>query len=199
MLEGAGRVDRVELNMSRPDKLRELPNDAGFPQQWYLKNDLDPGIDANVVAAWDMGYTGAGVLIGITDTGLRDDHPDLAANFRADASQPGGTQGSHGTSVAGIAAGVANNGVGMAGTAYGAWMSQQKIGNDLEDAAAIGFRNDLNDVKCNSWGPADDQLHDVVPAFVMEALEDGVLAGPRGSWHGVCLGERQWWGSVGSL
>ncbi|WP_410672828.1 S8 family serine peptidase [Amycolatopsis sp. cmx-4-68] len=61
-------------------------------------------------AAWQAGYTGAGVTVGLLDTGVKADHPDLAGKVvaaqdftgtRPDASDDLG----HGTHVAGIIAG----------------------------------------------------------------------------------------------
>lgn len=74
--------------------------------------------------AWDEGYKGAGVKIGIIDTGVYSSHEDLYDNVvqnlsmvsesaTATTTDPGG----HGTHVAGIAAAVGNNGIGGAGIA----------------------------------------------------------------------------------
>lgn len=75
--------------------------------------------------AWDKGYTGAGVKIGIIDTGVYSIHEDLSDNVRQNLSMvsengavattvdPNG----HGTHVAGIAASVGGNGKGGAGIA----------------------------------------------------------------------------------
>ncbi|GFR96247.1 proprotein convertase subtilisin/kexin type 4 [Elysia marginata] len=35
----------------------------------------------NVREAWDMGYTGKGVVVTILDDGIERDHPDLVQNF----------------------------------------------------------------------------------------------------------------------
>lgn len=35
----------------------------------------------NVQKAWDMGYTGRGVVVTILDDGLEKDHPDIAMNY----------------------------------------------------------------------------------------------------------------------
>src|SRR5207248_8596592 len=74
--------------------------------------------------AWATG-TGKGVTIAIVDTGVDLTHPDLAAhivpgqNFIEPGRPPQDDFG-HGTHVAGIAAAVANNGIGVAGVAPGA-------------------------------------------------------------------------------
>lgn len=39
------------------------------------------GFDMNVKGAWQMGYTGKGVVITILDDGIERDHPDLIKNY----------------------------------------------------------------------------------------------------------------------
>ncbi len=120
---------------------RSAPSDPYFQYQWHLfnvgqvvnpYNDLQdlfgvPGQDINVIPAWDQGYTGAGVNVAVVDSGVQLDHPDLVQNLGTgyDALRNrvgGGPQGDegHGTSVAGLIAATANNGIGGTGVAYGA-------------------------------------------------------------------------------
>jgi outer membrane autotransporter protein len=107
-----------------------------FPGQWHLVNmapaelvvtggggevntAVNVGIDTNLKGAWDLGYTGKGVVIGIVDSGLQADHPDIAPNYRADLSTAPSAwpSAAHGTSVAGIAAARGGNGIGGTGAA----------------------------------------------------------------------------------
>lgn len=39
------------------------------------------GLDMNVAAAWQKGYTGKGVVVSILDDGIQTNHPDLAQNY----------------------------------------------------------------------------------------------------------------------
>lgn len=113
-----------------------IPNDpyfarntpvAPWPGQWHLANEVTPGLDARVTGAWNAGWTGAGVAIGIIDDGVQMNHPDLVSNLSAALSfnfgsaspDPGPSYAtdSHGTSVAGVAAARGGNGIGVTGAA----------------------------------------------------------------------------------
>jgi len=118
-------------------------NDLSFDQQWGL-----PQIGAP--AAWAT-TTGAGVRIGIVDTGVDLAHEDLAGKVVAhtscvgSAGDPAKCTGSgqddqgHGTHVAGIAAAFKDNGVGVAGVAPDAQLVVAKALN----AAGAGSEADI--------------------------------------------------------
>jgi len=126
-------------------------DDAGGPdpfidQQWGLTR-----IAAD--EAWATA-TGSGVTIAIVDSGVDLTHPDLAANLDTGRDADfvdgkGDTDGAqdrsgHGTHVAGIAAAVTNNGVGVAGTAPGATILPVRVlgdpGGDRTGRIAAGIR-----------------------------------------------------------
>src|SRR5437588_865842 len=103
------------------------PDDPRFPEQYGLTRIGAP-------SAWDGG-TGDGVIIAIVDTGADLGHPDLQANLLAGFNelQPGrppADDNGHGTHVSGIAGAVTNNGVGVAGTAFGARLLPVKVLDD---------------------------------------------------------------------
>ena len=93
---------------------------ASYLNDWKLREQWNMQM-IGMPEAWDMA-TGKGVTIGIVDTGVDVDHPDLAANILRDG---GGSvmgdsdvRGNHGTPVAGLAAAVGNNGEGICGVAF---------------------------------------------------------------------------------
>ena len=99
------------------------PNDSRFNSQWH--HDADK---MNSCAAWDL-HTGLpGVTVGICDTGVQTNHPDLLLNRKEGynavnhlwESQGGqiGPVASHGTQTTGCAAANGNNGTGVAGVGW---------------------------------------------------------------------------------
>jgi len=166
------------LDVDRPVNLR-LPNDPRFSQQWHLRNTSRPDADANVEDAWNAGYTGNGVIVGVIDGGAQSTHEDLAANFNNAASRSGGNS-SHGTSVAGVIAAVEGNNKGGVGAAYDAEWSRLYYGSSSNTATNFLHRNDLNDIKNNSWGPFDDGTIWTISSVEYNALEDSVETGRGG-------------------
>jgi len=122
-------------------------NDPIFFQQWGLDQIKAP-------AAWTRGDRGAGATIAIVDTGVDLVHPDLQAHLVPGADKteqefqgcagPQDEDG-HGTHVAGIAAAVANNGIGVAGTAPDASIMPVRVLNDAgegtDDEVIAGIKH----------------------------------------------------------
>ena len=166
------------LDADRPKPLR-LPSDPFFGNQWHLRNTSNPVADVNAEDAWNAGYTGTGVTIGILEWGVEHTHSDLAPNYDSVASQNAGSS-SHGTSCAGVAAAQNDNGLGGVGLAYDAHWSEQLAGSSSQTASAFQWRNDINDVKSNSWGPADDGRLHYFSSAERNALETSCLTGRNG-------------------
>jgi len=95
-------------------------NDSKVSSQWYLSA-------INAFSAWDTAKTEKSVSVAVVDTGVDVDHEDLASNIvystkvaSAKGSSNGDDDNGHGSAVAGIIAGIANNGAGIAGVSYNA-------------------------------------------------------------------------------
>lgn len=93
-----------------------IPNDPSFPVQWHLSKIFAP-------QGWDVSTGQSLVKIGIADSGVDPAHPDLASkllpgyNFYDNNTDTQDVYG-HGTQVAGSAAAIGNNGVGISGVAW---------------------------------------------------------------------------------
>lgn len=172
-------IGSVELDVEQPRALR-APTDPFFPGQWPLRNLANPAADANAVPAWDLGYTGLGVVVGVVEFAWQVDHPDLAANFIPDASMPPAGLNSHATSVAGVIAADNDNGLGGVGVAYDAGLARLIYGTSVQTASSLLHRNDLNDIKNNSWGPSDNNRVSYMAAVERAAIAQGVAEGRGG-------------------
>jgi len=125
-----------------------LPNDPGFPRQWWLQNDaatVQPsaggvfGADIAAPLAWLVASGSAEVNVAVVDTGIDRGHPDVGPRVVRSATL-GDNAGNltdyvgHGTAVAGIIAAVPDNGIGVAGAAWNASLINVKVQNDGSDA-----------------------------------------------------------------
>lgn len=152
---------------------RAVPNDPLYPDQWHLNNTGQNGgtigQDIDVESVWDS-YRGGGVTIAVVDDGLQHSHPDLSTNYLPAASYdfndddadptPTSAGDDHGTSAAGVAAATGFNNQGVTGAAPDANLSGLRLiagpSSDADEAGALTFAGQLNDIYSNSWGPTDD-------------------------------------------
>jgi subtilisin family serine protease len=160
-----------------------IPNDPYYGSQWGL-----PQIGAPL--AWDMTTGSSAVIIAIVDTGIYLEHEDFnfncagkltAArwNFVAGNAYPDDDNG-HGTHVAGIAAACGNNGIGVAGVAWGARLMPVKVldsgGNGYYSDVAAGITYAVNNgakvVNLSLGGLSDDYT---LASAVQYAHDHGVL------------------------
>lgn len=87
----------------------------------------------NAPAVWSAGNKGTGIKIGVIDTGIDYNHPDLAANYKggynfvANTADPMDDHG-HGTHVSGTIAALDNT-IGVIGVAPEAWIYSLKVLN----------------------------------------------------------------------
>lgn len=113
----------LEPNLLRQPML--TPNDPSLGNQWAFNN-------MHAYAAWDVTTGSPDVVLGILDTGVDLNHPDLndhllaGYDFVDGDTVPQDTAG-HGTHVAGIANAESNNGLGVAGVAWDARMLPVRI------------------------------------------------------------------------
>jgi subtilisin-like proprotein convertase family protein/Ca2+-binding RTX toxin-like protein len=179
-----------------------LPTDNLFANQWHLVNTGQfggtAGMDIDVARAWDD-YTGAGVHVGVYDSGVQYDHPDLAANYDSSLSviidgnphdpypNLSVSGDAHGTNVAGLIA-ASNDGTGTVGVAYDAGITGVSIFGTFSDPQFISaFQQMTNfDVTNHSWGfttPFADNILNTGNAFwagFFPTLEHAVDTGRGG-------------------
>ena len=142
---------------------------ANNPQRYTFNPELRVAEqDMNAGTAHAMGYTGKGIVVAVTDTGLEGGHEDLVDNYRAegsfnfveaDSDDPTNiynTRGDHGTSVGGLIAASAGNGMGGRGVAPSATLlGQNFLLNQTDEATATihgMYEGADQDVINKSWG-----------------------------------------------
>ena len=163
------------ISISDPDWIvytSATPNDSSFNELWGMNNTGQTGgtADADIDAseAWDL-FTGSrSVIVGVIDTGINYNHPDLAANIWTNPGEIPGNgldddgnglvddvhgydfvnndgdpndDHSHGTHCAGTIGGVGDNGAGVAGVNWQVTM----MGLKFLDAGGSGAISDAVD------------------------------------------------------
>ena len=157
-----------------------IPNDPLFSNQWHLYNDgtnqnVSGADSAHVAEAWDVlrqvkgELGGSTVKLAIIDDGFDLSHEDFQGRFLAghdfadgdDTPNPG-AQDMHGTSVAGVAGGATDNGIGIAGACPNCQLIPIRMRmngvTSLDSPAIESFEWAADagaDIISNSWGPAD--------------------------------------------
>ena len=120
-----------EVNYAEADAVAQIldePDDPYFTQQWGMYQVEGP-------QAWDITQGSTSVRIAILDTGIDLEHPDLASKIVASVnfttSPTADANGaSHGTHVAGIAAAITNNALGVAGLGRNCSLMNVKVLGD---------------------------------------------------------------------
>ncbi len=147
-LEADASIRYAQLNGSF--EMVGVPNDERFSQQWSLQNTGQtggtPGADISAVEAWDLIGGASEVLVGIIDTGIDYDHPDLinrmwdggpeypnhGYDFGENDNEPM-PQHFHGTHVGGIVGAETENAIGIAGIAPNIRLMAVKASSDIDD------------------------------------------------------------------
>jgi len=160
-------------------QVNDAPSDPMFDKQWGLLNNGQSvegltgrsNVDINAINAWNLTQGSSNVVIGILDTGIDVNHPDLSDNIvpgwdfvNNDASlydDPG--LDLHGTQVAGIIAAKANSS-GISGVAPNVKIMPLKfingsVGYTCDAIAAIEFamQHNVKIINC-SFGGSDNNL-----------------------------------------
>ncbi|EGW32338.1 uncharacterized protein SPAPADRAFT_153129 [Spathaspora passalidarum NRRL Y-27907] len=179
-------------------KLAELAQkldikDPIFAEQWHLFNTIYPGHDVNVADLWLEGKFGEGIVTAIIDDGLDATSDDLRDNFNAKGSWDYNNNGPlplprlfddyHGTRCAGEIAAVKNDVCGV-GVAYKSQVSGIRILSgsitSADEAAAMIYGLDTNDIYSCSWGPTDNGRTLAEPDLIVkEAMVKGILEGRK--------------------
>lgn len=120
-----------DVEFIEPDRVVTLagytPNDPLYRNEWHLTKIQGP-------TAWSLCVGSSSVTIAILDTGVDSTHPDLAAKIvpgwncydnNSDTSDVHG----HGTNVAGTAAAISDNGIGVASVAWNCMIMPVRVGS----------------------------------------------------------------------
>jgi len=188
-------LTNTEAVSQRADVARELSiADPIFDEQWHLFNTLQLGHDINVTGVWRQGITGEGATAVMVDDGIDMYSDDLKDNYFAKGSYDFNDDGPepkprlkddrHGTRCAGEIAAV-KNGVCGVGVAYkariGGLRILSKIITDEDEARAMIYAMQDNQIYSCSWGPPDDgRSMDAPGILIRRAMINAVQNGRQG-------------------
>ena len=195
----AAQSDQPAVNpeavAAREDLIRELSiEDPIFNEQWHLFNTMQLGHDINVTGVWRQGITGEGATAVMVDDGIDMYSDDLKDNYFAKGSydfnenteepKPRLKDDKHGTRCAGEIAAV-KNGVCGVGVAYNARIGGlrilSKVITDEDEAHAMNYAMQDNQIYSCSWGPPDDgRSMDAPGLLIRKAMVNAVQNGRQG-------------------
>ena len=165
--------------------------DPIFDKQWHLFNSAQPGHDVNVTDVWLSGVTGKNATVAIVDDGLDMYSNDLKDNYYAEGSydfndqqpepRPVLSDDRHGTRCAGEI-GAGKNDVCGVGVAYDSKIAGirilSKLISDADEAIAMNYDFQHNQIYSCSWGPPDDGRSMEAPGVLIKrAMLNGVQNG----------------------
>ena len=167
--------------------------DPTFNEQWHLYNPVQLGHDINVTDVWMQGITGNSSVVVMVDDGLDMDSDDLKDNFFAkgsydfndkrDEPKPMLSDDRHGTRCAGEVAAVRNDvcGVGVAydGKVAGIRILSAPI-SDEDEAVAMNYGMQDNQIYSCSWGPPDDGKSMDAPGILIKRAMLNAVQNGRG-------------------
>lgn len=165
--------------------------DPIFDKQWHLFNPVQVGHDVNVTDVWLSGVTGKNATVAIVDDGLDMYSNDLKNNYYAEGSydfndhrdepRPSLSDDRHGTRCAGEI-GAGKNDVCGVGVAYDSKIAGirilSKLISDADEAIAMNYDYQHNQIYSCSWGPPDDGRSMEAPGILIKrAMLNGVQNG----------------------
>lgn len=173
----SGLFEYAEPDLMEDNLLAKTMNDPYLSRQWGIRPDL--------TRAWDLS-TGRGIKIAIVDSGVLKTHEDLpypssSYDSGSESSPSRMYDNNHGTSCAGVALAIGNNGKGISGVAPDAQLID--ISNPVQGGTfqsmhlADGIMKATNlgaDVISNSWGGT------VKSTIVYEAIYHAISRGRGG-------------------
>ncbi|KAL7620350.1 pheromone processing endoprotease [Parahypoxylon ruwenzoriense] len=190
----AKRADKPDENAVKTQKsvMEKLGiSDPIFHEQWHLFNSIQLGHDVNVTGVWLSGVTGKNATVAIVDDGLDMYSNDLKPNYYAFGSydfndqrpepRPTLSDDRHGTRCAGEVSAAKNDVCGV-GVAYDSKIAGirilSKLISDADEAEALNYDFDHNDIYSCSWGPPDDgKSMDAPGILIKKAMLNGVQNG----------------------
>jgi kexin len=168
--------------------------DPIFKDQWHLYNPVQLGHDVNVTQVWLDGVTGKNATVAIVDDGLDMHSDDLKDNYFAEGSwdyndndpepKPELSDDKHGTRCAGEVSAVKNDVCGI-GVAYDSKIAGirilSKAISDADEAEAMIYKYQKNQIYSCSWGPPDDGKSMEAPGvLIRRAMLQGIQKGRDG-------------------
>lgn len=169
-------------------------SDPIFVKQWHLFNPIQLGNDINVTDVWLQGITGLNTTVAVVDDGLDMYSDDLKDNYYPKGSYDFNDQtaepkpklpgDNHGTRCAGEVSAVKNEVCGI-GVAYGSKIAGIRILSksitDADEATAMNYAYQHNDIYSCSWGPPDDGKTMMGPGILVKrAIVNAVQNGRQG-------------------
>lgn len=191
-----------DANKPHPEALNKQKNvmqllsihDPTFAGQWHLFNPVQLGHDVNVTGVWIDGVTGKNATVAIVDDGVDMHSMDLKDNYFAEGSwdfneniaepSPKQPEDGHGTRCAGEVSAVRNDVCGV-GVAYDSKVAGIRILgkpiSDMDEADAMIYKYQDNQIYSCSWGPPDDGRSMEAPGVLIKrAMLKGIQNGRGG-------------------